>query len=104
MLRPFLHYGAHFLLPLAIAILFYKPKYLKVYLIFLCGFLIDLDHLWSTPIFHPNRCSINFHFLHSYYAIIVYLLLVVPKITRLLGIGLICHIIADSLDCFMMGI
>ena len=103
MLRPFLHYGVHFLLPLAIAIIFYKPKYLKAYLILLCAFIIDLDHLLATPIFHPNRCSINFHFLHSYYAITCYLLLLIPKVTRLFGIGLICHIIADSLDCFMMG-
>ena len=31
--------------------------------------LVDLDHLLATPIFKENRCSINFHPLHSYVAI-----------------------------------
>ena len=68
----------------------------------LLGMLIDLDHLLATPIFDSNRCSINFHPLHSYYAIAVYILLVMPKLTRLIGLGLIIHIIADSVDCLFM--
>lgn len=103
MLRPFLHYGVHFLLPLAIALIWYRPKFFKVYLILLSTFIIDLDHLLATPIFQPNRCSINFHFLHSYYAIAFYVLLLFPKATRIVGISLICHIIADSLDCYLIG-
>lgn len=64
--------------------------------------LIDLDHLLASPIFEPDRCSINFHPLHSYYAIAIYTLLLVPKKTRILGIGLKIHIIADSIDCGLM--
>ena len=69
----------------------------------LLGFLIDIDHLLATPIFSPNRCSINFHPLHSYYAIVVYILLLVPKKTRLIGLGLVIHIIADTTDCYLMS-
>lgn len=69
----------------------------------LLGFLIDVDHLLATPIFSPNRCSINFHPLHSYYAIAVYVLLLVPKKTRIIGIGLVIHIIADTIDCYLMS-
>lgn len=64
--------------------------------------LIDLDHLLATPIFDSNRCSINYHPLHTYYAMVVYMLLLFPKKTRLVGLGLVIHIIADSADCYMM--
>lgn len=104
MLRFSVHYGIHFLLPLAIAFWYYKPKFLKVYILFLLAFAIDLDHLWATPIFNPNRCSINYHFLHSYYAIGVYVLLFLWKKTRLISIGLLCHILADTADCWLMNI
>lgn len=66
------------------------------------GLFIDLDHLLADPIFAPNRCSINFHPLHTYYAIIVYVILAVFKKTRLIGLGLCIHIIADTADCALM--
>lgn len=63
--------------------------------------LIDLDHLLANPIFQPNRCSIGYHPLHSYYAIIVYfLLLFYPKQTvKIIALGLLLHIFTDLLDC-----
>lgn len=64
--------------------------------------LIDLDHLLANPIFDPNRCSINFHPLHTYYALAVYILLTLFKKTRLIGLGLVIHIIADIVDCSFM--
>ena len=104
MLRFCIHYGIHFLLPLAIAFWCYRPKFLNVYIIFLLAFCIDFDHLLATPIFNPNRCSINYHFLHSYYAIGIYVLLFIWEKTRLLSIGLLCHIIADTADCWLMNL
>ena len=65
------------------------------------GMLIDLDHLLATPIFSPNRCSINFHPLHSYWAIAIYFILLIPKKTRLIGLGLVIHILADTVDCWL---
>jgi hypothetical protein len=102
MLQPILHYGLHFGLPLIVALLFFKTKWKTAYLIMLCGILIDLDHLLAQPMFDPNRCSINFHPLHSYYAIAIYLGLTIFKKTRILGIGLIIHIFADAVDCLWM--
>ncbi|MFD0989814.1 DUF6122 family protein [Mariniflexile jejuense] len=102
MLQTVAHYGCHFLLPLAVALLFYKPRWKFAYLIMVLGMLIDLDHLLANPVFDPNRCSINFHPLHSYYAIAIYLLLLLPKKTRLIGLGLVIHIIADMVDCSLM--
>lgn len=102
MLKFIIHYGLHFGLPLLIALVWFKQNWLKAYLIMLIAFIIDLDHLLANPIFDPNRCSINFHPLHSYFAIIVYVLLSLPKQTRLIGFGLLAHIIADSADCLLI--
>jgi len=101
-IQPLTHYGIHLLLPLLIALIFFKSAWKMAYLIMVCALLIDLDHLWVHPIFDPNRCSIGFHPLHSYYAIIVYAGLTVFRKTRILGIGLLIHIIADTIDCLMM--
>lgn len=102
MTQAFIHYGIHFLGPLLVALLFYKKQWKTAYGIMLLGLLIDLDHLLATPIFEAGRCSINFHPLHSYYAIAVYLLMTLFRKTRLLGLGLSIHIVADAVDCLMM--
>ena len=102
MFQPIAHYGIHFLLPLLIAVLFYKKWFWKVYLIMIATMLIDVDHLLAKPIFDPNRCSINFHPLHSYYAIGIYLSMLIPNKTRVLAIGLLIHILADTVDCLFM--
>ena len=102
MIQAFIHYGFHFIGPLLIALLFYKTQWQKSYGFMLLGLLIDVDHLLATPIFEAGRCSINFHPLHSYYAIAVYVLLTFFKKTRLLGLGLCIHILADAVDCLMM--
>ncbi|HEY5687181.1 MAG TPA: DUF6122 family protein [Yeosuana sp.] len=102
MLQTLLHYGSHSLIPLAVALIAYKNIWFKAFLIMLSGLWIDLDHLLANPMFDPNRCSINFHPLHSYIAITVYIFLLIPKKTRLLGLGLVIHILADTFDCCLM--
>lgn len=102
MLQHVIHYGIHFGLPLAIALLFFKSNWKVAFLIMISTMLIDLDHLLATPIFQPNRCSINFHPLHTYYAMMVYAVMLFFKKTRLIGIGLATHILADAVDCTMM--
>ncbi len=102
MAQSIIHYGIHFGLPLVVALVFFKSNWKMAYLIMILGMLIDLDHLLATPLFDANRCSINFHPLHTYYAMVVYVLMLFFKKTRLLGIGLVIHIIADTADCLMM--
>ncbi|MDH3323863.1 MAG: DUF6122 family protein [Flavobacteriaceae bacterium] len=102
MLQTILHYSCHLLIPLLVALLVFKNIWIKAFLIMLSGLWIDLDHLLANPIFDPNRCSINFHPLHSYIAIAVYFLLLFPKKTRLIGLGLVIHILADTIDCSFM--
>ncbi|WP_027395647.1 DUF6122 family protein [Aquimarina latercula] len=102
MFRTLVHYGFHFLIPLGIALILFPKQWKKVYLFFLGAMLIDLDHLIANPIFDPNRCSIGFHFLHSLPAIILYLLILIPKKTRIIGMALLWHILTDSIDCLMI--
>ncbi len=102
MFKTIVHYGIHFFIPVLIALGFYKKQWKTVFFILIATMLIDLDHLLATPIFNANRCSINFHPLHSYIAIGIYVSFLFFKKTRILGIGLCLHIFADALDCFLM--
>ena len=104
MTRFLIHYGIHFLVPVLIGFLFFKENRTRAILIMLGCILIDLDHLLVSPVFDPNRCSINFHPLHTYWAIGIYILLLIFNRTRVLGIGLLIHITADLADCALISI
>jgi len=101
MVKFIIHYSLHFLFPLAIAYIFFKEKWKTVYFIFLASMLVDLDHLLATPIFAENRCSINFHPLHTYYAIAIYFVGLFFKKTRILAIALLFHMLTDLIDCYL---
>ncbi len=62
--------------------------------------IVDLDHLLANPIYDPNRCSINFHPLHSYPAILLYTIMAAFPKSRLIGLGLLLHMGVDLTDCF----
>lgn len=101
-LRFCLHYGMHFLVPGLLAYIFFKPKWKKAWLILIATMLVDVDHLVATPIFDATRCSINYHPLHTYYALVVYVILfIIPK-TRIVGLGLLLHILTDFIDCMWL--
>ena len=102
MLQTLAHYGCHFFLPLFIALVWYKEYWKRAFIIMLAGILIDFDHVLANPIFDPNRCSIEFHPLHSSFAILFYIFLLVPKKSRLVALGLVAHIISDLVDCSFM--
>jgi hypothetical protein len=98
-LQPIIHYGLHFLFPAAIGLIFFRKEWKKVWLIMVLTMLVDLDHLLANPIFDPNRCSVNFHILHTYYAMIIYVGILFFKKTRIVGIGLLFHMLTDFQDC-----
>ena len=100
----FIHYSLHLILPLLIAFLFFKKDWKKVYLIMLLTMIVDLDHLLADPIYQANRCSINFHPLHSYYSIAIYIVMVFfRRPYNIIGIGLLLHMLTDFCDCFMQN-
>jgi len=64
--------------------------------------IVDLDHLLADPIYDPQRCSLGFHPLHTAWAIGIYSILLFNGRTRLVGIGLLTHMVLDGFDCLMM--
>ena len=106
-LRALLHLLLHAAVPALVAWLFYRDRlksigFRRAWGLLLLGWLIDIDHLLADPIYAPGRCSIGFHPLHRAPAIAVYALLLLPRRTRLLAIGLLVHIGLDGLDCAWM--
>jgi hypothetical protein len=102
-MQTLIHYFLHFVFPLGIALVFFKSNWKKAFLIMLATMLVDLDHLIANPIFEAGRCSINFHPLHTYYAMVFYVgLLFLPRFYKVIGIGLLFHMLTDFIDCQMM--
>ncbi len=101
-LRFSIHYGLHFIFPGIIAYFFFKSHWKEVWLFTIFTMLIDLDHLLANPIFDANRCSINFHPLHTYIAGVGYIFLLFFKKTRVIAIGLVLHLITDTIDCLWL--
>ena len=97
------HYFLHLGFPVFIAFIFFRKDWKKAYFILIATMLVDADHLFATPIFQANRCSFGFHFLHSYYAIAVYFILIFfRKPLNIIGTGLIFHMLTDLIDCLFM--
>jgi hypothetical protein len=99
MIYPAFHIALHFLIPGLVAILFYKHRWQLAWLVMVLTIVVDLDHLLASPIYDPNRCSINFHPLHSYPAILAFFILAAFPKSRLIGLGLLIHIAIDLTDC-----
>jgi hypothetical protein len=96
------HLALHALMPGLVAWLFFRPRWIRAWLVMVVTMLVDLDHLLADPVFDPNRCSIGFHPLHSTPAIMVYVALALVRRTRLVGLGLMIHMVLDGVDCFWM--
>ena|SRR5690554_3028782 len=99
MLQFLVHYSLHFLAPGLISFIFFRKYWKRAWLIMIATMLIDLDHLFAVPIFDPDRCSINFHPLHTYWALGIYIILLFFKKTRIIAVGLIFHLLTDFIDC-----
>ena len=107
------HLFLHFFVPLLVSVLLIKqlkinipnlnyinlPHWVAAWIVMTATMIIDVDHFLATPIYQANRCSIGFHPLHTFLPISAYFLLCFPKNTRLVGLGLIIHMILDSIDC-----
>lgn len=98
----FIHYFLHLIFPVVLALLFFRNDWKKAYFIMLATMLVDIDHLLATPIFQADRCSINFHPLHTYYAMAIYaLMLFLPRPFNIIATGLLFHMFTDYMDCLM---
>lgn len=110
------HVALHFIIPLLVALAFYRSRWRSTTLIMIATMLVDSDHLLAVPIYDPDRCSIGFHPLHTLPAIAVYsTLFLLPlvamrrkdaaslqsaaRVSHLIGLGLLVHMALDWIDC-----
>jgi hypothetical protein len=99
-LQTVVHYSFHFIAPGLLAWLFFNERWEMAWMIMIGTMFVDLDHVLVRPMFDPKRCSIGFHLLHSYPAIVVYtLLLFVPHFyIQSIAVGLLFHMYTDWQD------
>jgi hypothetical protein len=113
-----LHIALHFLVPVLVALGFYRRHWRAAFAILLATMVVDVDHLLAEPIYDPQRCSIDFHPLHTTPAIVLYgALFVLPffrgrkagerftwstgSILQCIGLGLLIHMALDGIDCLL---
>ena len=113
-----IHIALHFIVPLIIALAFYRSRWLNATFIMMATFIVDADHLLADPIYDPSRCSIGFHPLHTTPAIVIYaamftLALLAGRkangqglhptacVLHLVGLGLLTHMALDWIDCMV---
>lgn len=109
-----LHIAFHFLVPLLVALAFYRERWRNAFIFLIATMLVDADHLLADPIYDPDRCSIGSHPLHTLPAIAVYtMLFLLPllfgrervnlrpaaRALHLIGLGLLIHMALDGIDC-----
>lgn len=101
-MQSIVHYALHLAFPLVIARLAFREDWRRAYLLLLATMLVDMDHLVADPIFQADRCSIQYHSLHTWPAMIGYIGLLLWRGTgRILGVGLLWHMATDFIDCMM---
>lgn len=100
--RAFLHLIGHVLLPALLARLALPAVWTRAWLTMVLANLVDLDHLLASPVYDPGRCSIGHHPLHTLPAIALYTLMLAPRRTRVLAMGLVLHMAWDQVDCWWM--
>ena len=101
MIRAVIHLLLHVSVPAAVARTFFAQRVRLAWLV-MATMLVDLDHLLANPVYDPDRCSIGFHPLHQYPIMIVYVALAAWPKTRLIGVGLVIHMLLDGFDCLWM--
>jgi hypothetical protein len=94
-----IHYILHFGFPFIISYIFFRDKWKYAGLVMLLTMFVDLDHLFASPVFDPQRCSIGFHPLHSFWAIGAYTIAVFFRHMRIIAVGLLFHMFTDLIDC-----
>lgn len=123
-----IHIALHVIVPLLVALAFYRRRWRYATVIMVATMIVDVDHLLADPIYDPNRCSIGFHPLHTLPAIGIYAaLFILPlivgqendreglrlsarvlstrvlsvRVLHLVGLGLLIHMALDWIDCMI---
>jgi hypothetical protein len=103
MTRPIIHLLLHFIVPAVVARVLFPTEWKRAWVIMMLTMVVDMDHLLATPVYDPQRCGIGFHPLHSYPALLIYVLMAAISKTRLVAYGLIIHMVLDGIDCLWLS-
>lgn len=112
------HIVLHVVVPVIIALLFYRIHWKLAAVVMISTMLVDLDHLFATPIYDPERCSIGFHLLYTLPAILIYIVMFAAPLVQslqsiseksekhirtvhLVGAGFLIHMVLDWNDCLI---
>lgn len=94
-----LHIALHFIVPGIVVLWLFRTNGWVIYFVMISTMLVDVDHLLTSPVYDAMRCSIGFHMLHDFWGIGLYAILCfIPRI-RYIGLGLVVHMVLDSVDC-----
>ncbi len=113
-----MHLALHFLVPLAVALVFHRDRWHLAFGILVATMGVDLDHVVADPIYDPERCSIGFHPLHTAVPIALYAAACLLPLwlgrrsegdgwkpwglrVHLFGLGLVIHMALDWIDCWV---
>ncbi len=100
------HLALHAVLPVVVALLYWRPQWLRAAAVMLATNGVDVDHLLATPVFDADRVSIGYHPLHSYWAIAVYAVWAVVasrvSVWRMVAVGLLVHMAVDGIDALIL--
>lgn len=97
-----LHIVLHFTIPALLALLVRSRPWWQVYALLILGMVVDVDHVLAVPVYDPLRCGMGFHPLHTWPAVLFYAGLACWRPARLIGAGLLLHMLLDSIDCLGM--
>lgn len=103
MIRAIIHLALHFLVPGAVAWLYFRGQFGRAWVTMCATMLVDVDHFLADPVYDPSRCSIGFHPLHRYPLIAAYAAMAFWPKLRLVGLGLLIHMGLDAVDCIWMS-
>lgn len=101
-MRAALHLVLHLVVPGIAARVLFRDRWQKAWLVLVATMLVDLDHLLADPLYDPNRCSIGTHPLHTTVPVVLYVAMTLHPRTRLVGLGLVIHMVLDAIDCAAM--
>ena len=102
-MKLLIHFSLHLFIPFYIAKLIYNKNWLNMGIIMVLTILIDLDHIFSNPIYDVNRCSLGVHPLHTIWAALFYFIMLFFRSSKLnaIGIGCLWHLCTDGIDCLI---
>ena len=92
----------HIAVPAGLVALCLRKTWQWSFLLLMVGMAVDVDHLLAVPTYDPLRCSMGFHPLHTWPAVLLYAGLALYPRSRLVGIGLLIHMALDTADCLGM--